>query len=48
MPLSNKAIKRYTVIDNKTGYVNSYSWLVWNLAWAFVFVMGYLTAINLS
>lgn len=36
-------MKRYTVIDNKTGYKNDYSWLAWNVAWALVFIFGMMT-----
>lgn len=33
-------IKKYTVINNKTGYKNDYSTITWNVAWLFVFICG--------
>lgn len=33
-------MKRYTVIDNKTGYKNDYSWLTWEISWFLVFIFG--------
>lgn len=33
-------MKRYTVIDNKSGIKFHYSWLAWNFAWFVVFIMG--------
>jgi len=40
-------MKRYTVINNKTGYENDYSWLAWNIAWALVFIFGMITGVTL-
>ena len=38
-----KTMKRYTVIDNKTGYKNDFSWLEWNIAWGLIFILGMMT-----
>ena len=40
-------MKRYTVINNKTGRKNDYSWVTWNIAWGLVFVFGILTGATL-
>ena len=36
-------MKKYTVINNKTGYENDYSSLTWNIAWGLVFIFGMIT-----
>ena len=36
-------MKRYTVIDNKTGYKNDFSWLEWNIVWGLMFILGMMT-----
>lgn len=36
-------MKQYKVINKKTGYENSYSWLAWNIAWVLVFIFGMIT-----
>lgn len=41
-------MKRYTVINNKTGYKSNYSYFMWNLAWSLVFIFGVLTGIFIS
>tara|TARA_R110000796_G_scaffold105733_4_gene216037 strand:+ start:97 stop:273 length:177 start_codon:yes stop_codon:yes gene_type:complete len=43
MNASKTKMKRYTVINNKTGYKNDYSWIAWNIAWGLVFAFGMLT-----
>jgi hypothetical protein len=41
-------MKRYTLIDNKTGEKHHYSYLVWNFAWGIVFVMSVINGILLG
>lgn len=36
-------MKRYTLINNKTGHKNNYSFFIWNLAWILVFIFGMIT-----
>lgn len=47
--ISSKPKKHYSVINNKTGIRNEYSYLAWNLAWNIawflVFIIGVLTGI---
>lgn len=38
-------MKRYKLIDNKTGNVTEYSAFMWELAWKIVFVCGIGTGI---
>ena len=43
--ISSKPKKHYSVINNKTGIRNEYSYLAWNIAWFLVFIIGFLTGI---
>lgn len=38
-------MKRYKLIDNKTGNVTEYSSFMWELAWKLVFISGILTGV---
>jgi len=36
-------MKLYTLMNNKTGQKNEYSWLAWNIAWLISFLFGVIT-----
>lgn len=38
-------MKRYRLIDLKTGHIAEYSKLAWDLAWLIMFAMGVATGI---
>jgi len=34
---------KYTLINNKTGDKYNYSFVMWNIAWVLVFILGIMT-----
>jgi hypothetical protein len=45
LEISSKPKKYYSVINNKTGRRDEYSYLAWNIAWFLAFFIGILTGI---